>query len=53
MCDPVSEHDSRGGGLYCCECNSWFDNKKKKWCCAKHRRKENEKVECRSPSPHD
>ncbi len=23
MCDPVSEHDSRGGGVYCCRCNTW------------------------------
>jgi len=23
LCDAVSEHDSRGGGFYCCVDNTW------------------------------
>jgi hypothetical protein len=51
MCDPVSEFDSRGGGFYCCKCNSWFPEEIEGddsdgsfavpaipgYCCVKHR----------------
>lgn len=37
MCDPVSPHDSRGGGFYCCKCNKYI--KEAGTCCKKHRRK--------------
>lgn len=23
MCEAVEAHDSRGGGWYCCRCNTW------------------------------
>lgn len=23
MCEPVEAWDSRGGGWYCCRCNTW------------------------------
>ncbi len=37
MCEPVDEHDSRGGGFYCCQCNRWFE--KECPCGFKHRGK--------------
>lgn len=30
MCEPVSEHDSRKTGWYCCRCNSYNPEKRER-----------------------